>query len=51
MAARNGITIIAGDRGRKHFRDAGMERLALHDIPTTLEIEDKVIATVGVSRV
>lgn len=51
VAAGNGITVIAADPGRKYFRDTGMELLALHDIPTTLEIEDKVIANVGVWRV
>jgi predicted nicotinamide N-methyase len=49
--AAAGLTVLAADPGRKYFDDRGMELLALHDIPTTLEIEEREIANVGVWQV
>jgi predicted nicotinamide N-methyase len=40
LAAR-GVTVLLGDPGRAYLPSDGLEALARHDVPTTLELEDR----------
>jgi predicted nicotinamide N-methyase len=42
LAAR-GVTVLLGDPGRAYLPAAGLEALARYDVPTTLELEDRLI--------
>jgi predicted nicotinamide N-methyase len=41
--ARRGVRVLAGDAGRTYAPRSGFAVLALHDVPTTVEIEDRPI--------
>jgi predicted nicotinamide N-methyase len=38
-----GIRVVAGDAGRSHAPADGFTELAVHDVPTTVEIEDQPV--------
>jgi predicted nicotinamide N-methyase len=41
LAAR-GVTVLLGDPGRAYLPAAGLEALARYDVPTSLELEDRL---------
>jgi predicted nicotinamide N-methyase len=41
LAAR-GVTVLLGDPGRAYLPAAGLEALAHYDVPTSLELEDRL---------
>jgi predicted nicotinamide N-methyase len=50
LAAR-GVVVLAGDAGRLYAPTTGLEELAVHDVPTTVEIEDGPIRRARVLRI
>jgi predicted nicotinamide N-methyase len=41
--AAQGVTVLLGDPGRAYLPTAGLESLARYDVPTSLELEDRLI--------
>lgn len=49
--AAHGVAVLAGDAARLYAPTAGFEELAVHDVPTTVEIEDGPIRRARVLRI
>jgi predicted nicotinamide N-methyase len=41
LAAR-GVTVLLGDPGRAYLPASGLQALARYDVPTSLELEDRL---------
>jgi predicted nicotinamide N-methyase len=41
LLAENGALVLLGDPGRAYLPKRGLEQVARHDVPTSLELEDK----------
>lgn len=49
--AAHGVVVLAGDAGRLYAPTAGLDELAVHDVPTTVEIEDGPVRRARVLRI
>ncbi|WP_292907304.1 methyltransferase [Niveispirillum sp.] len=49
--ARTGMLVLVGDPGRAYLPSQGLVKVATHDVPTSLELEDKPIRSTDVWRV
>jgi predicted nicotinamide N-methyase len=47
-AAAAGTTVLIGDPGRSYFPQRGVKKLATYDVPTTLDLEDRVMQRTSV---
>lgn len=48
--ARRGALVLAGDPGRSYLPKQGLERLALYEVATTRELEDREVRRTAVYR-
>lgn len=49
--ARRGALVLAGDPGRSYLPKSGLTRLALYEVATTTELEDREVRRTAVYRV
>jgi predicted nicotinamide N-methyase len=47
-AAANGARVLMGDPDRSYFSRSGLRRLAMYDVPTTRELEDREVKRASV---
>lgn len=50
-AASSGLSVLLADPGRSYFDQVNMSCISRYDIPTSLELEDRITRSVGVWRV
>jgi len=47
---KNGVRVLLGDPGRNYFPGSGIVKLATFAVPTTLDLEDRVVRETSVYR-
>lgn len=49
--AADGALVLMGDPGRAYLPDDGLERVALYEVPTSLELEDRTLRPTTIWRI